>query len=62
ARPCWYLLYDSDPTTGCPNTYMNQRITALRPSTQPQAPAGTLLALTCLTCPASDPGCGVAGH
>ena len=61
ARPCWYLDYDLSPVTGCPNAPNGQRITALRP-TGTVAPAGTLLALTCLTCPASDPGCGVAGH
>jgi hypothetical protein len=61
ARPCWYLYYDSDPTTGCPNAYMNQRITVLPPSTESQAPAGTMLALTCLTCPASDQTCPALG-
>jgi hypothetical protein len=61
ARPCWYLYYTMDPVTGCPNAPNGQRITALRRAGT-QAPADTLLALTCLTCPASDPGCGVAGH
>jgi hypothetical protein len=57
ARPCWYLLYDNNSVTGCPSAYMNQRITALRPSTQPQAPAGTLLAMQCLTCANADQQC-----
>jgi len=61
ARPCWYLYYDADRTTGCPNAFMNQRITVLRPSTAPLAPPGTLLALTCLTCPASDQICPALG-
>ena len=61
ARPCWYLYYDADRTTGCPNAFTNQRITVLRPSTAPLAPPGTLLALTCLTCPASDQICPALG-
>jgi hypothetical protein len=59
ARPCWYLYYDPNTTTGCPNAYMNQRITALQPSTQPLPPAGTLLAMKCLTCANSDQTCPV---
>ena len=58
ARPCWYLYYDPNPTTGCPNTYMNQRITFLL-STGQIPPAGTSLHMTCLTCPASDPDCSI---
>ena len=61
ARPCWYLYYDADRTTGCPNAFMNQRITVLRPSTVPLTPPGTLLGLTCLTCPASDQICPALG-
>ena len=47
-RPCWYLYYDKS-ATGCPNSYNYQRITALRQNGQ-TAPAGTLLAMKCLTC------------
>jgi hypothetical protein len=56
ARPCWYLYYDTNPTTGCPDAYRNQRITVLRPLGQ-TAPPGTLLAMKCFTCPAADETC-----
>jgi hypothetical protein len=52
ARPCWYFSYDAT----CTNA---QKISALRP-TGVVAPAGTLLAMTCQTCPASNPGCVAA--
>jgi hypothetical protein len=55
ARPCWYLYYDAS-VAGCPDTYNNQRITVLRPSGQ-TAPPGTLLAMKCFTCPATDATC-----
>ena len=61
ARPCWYLYYDPDPNRGCPSGYMHQRVTVLRPRGT-NAPAGTVLDLKCLTCTASNPDCGVAGH
>jgi hypothetical protein len=56
ARPCWYLYYDPDPVSGCPDAYNHQRITALRPSGT-QAPAGTVLAMKCLTCARADQAC-----
>jgi hypothetical protein len=52
SRPCWYFSYD----TTCAN---GQKISALRP-TGTVAPAGTFLAMTCQTCPASNPGCVAA--
>ena len=58
ARPCWYLLYDKENVTGCPDAPNGQRISVLRP-TGTTAPAGTLLALSCLTCPTSNPGCSL---
>ena len=61
ARPCWYLYYDTDPVRGCADAPNGQRITVLRRNGQ-TAPAGTLLALSCMTCPASNPDCSVAGH
>ena len=60
ARPCWYLYYDTS-TAGCPDAPKGQRITVLRKSGE-TAPAGTLLSLSCMTCPASNPDCGGAGH
>ena len=48
-RPCWYLSYDHTPTTGCPQAYNGQRISALR-KTGTVAPPGTQLAVKCLTC------------
>ena len=56
ARPCWYLYSDPDPNKGCPDVYMNQRITVLRPQGT-NAPAGTVLDLKCLTCPRADGNC-----
>jgi hypothetical protein len=56
ARPCWYLYYDANPNKGCPDVYMNQRITVLRPQGT-SAPAGTVLDLKCLTCPSADGNC-----
>jgi hypothetical protein len=53
ARPCWYLVYDKDPVTGCPGAFKKQRITALRKG-DGAAPPGTLLDMKCLTC-ASPP-------
>ena len=55
-RDCWYLYYDPNPVTGCPNAYKNQRIAALR-KTGTQAPAGTLLSMKCLTCARADQTC-----
>ena len=52
SRPCWYFSYDAT----CTNA---QKISALRP-TGVVAPAGTLLTMTCQTCPASNPGCVAA--
>jgi hypothetical protein len=52
SRSCWYFSYDAT----CTNA---QKISALRP-TGVVAPAGTLLAMTCQTCPASNPGCVAA--
>jgi hypothetical protein len=49
SRPCWYFSYDTTCSTA-------QSISALR-KTGVGAPAGTFLAVTCLTCPASNPGC-----
>jgi hypothetical protein len=59
ARPCWYLSYDTDPVVGCPDAPKGQKISVVRP-TGTVAPAGAQLALTCLTCPASNPDCVVA--
>ena len=52
SRPCWYFSYDATCANG-------QKISALRP-TGTVAPAGTFLAMTCQTCPASNPGCVLA--
>jgi hypothetical protein len=49
-RPCWYLEYDADPDTGCPQAFMNQRLSVLRQGNG-NAPPGTLLGVQCLTCP-----------
>jgi len=59
ARPCWYLHYDMDPVAGCTDAPNGQRITVLHKSGQ-TAPEGTLLALSCLTCPSSNPDCTLA--
>jgi hypothetical protein len=48
ARPCWYLTYDKT-AAGCATAPDGQRILALRRSGT-VAPAGTLLAMKCLTC------------
>jgi len=56
-RPCWYLVYDMDPNTGCPDAVGHQRISTLR-NDNLTAPAGTLLGLSCRTCQSSsDPRC-----
>jgi hypothetical protein len=60
-RPCWYLSYDTASFTGCSGAPNGQKISALR-RTGTVAPAGSLLALTCLTCPASNPDCTAASH
>jgi hypothetical protein len=57
-RPCWYLSYDTDPITGCPDAPHAQKFSVLRP-TGTVAPAGTFVEMTCQTCPASNPGCTV---
>jgi hypothetical protein len=49
ARPCWYLVYDTNPNTGCTEAPLGQRITALRKG-DGATPPGTLLQLTCRTC------------
>jgi hypothetical protein len=49
-RPCWYLEYDADADTGCPQAFMNQRLSVLRQGNG-NAPPGTLLGVQCLTCP-----------
>jgi hypothetical protein len=54
-RPCWYLTYDKDPSTGCPNASNGQRLSVLRPA---GAPDGSILSLSCRTCSvADDPRC-----
>jgi hypothetical protein len=54
-QPCWYLVYDKDPNTGCPNAPQGQMIAVLRPTTPP---AGASLSLSCRTCSsADDPRC-----
>ena len=55
SRPCWYLSYDNS-ASGCASSYKGQRISALRPI-DTVAPPGTILALQCLTCSASEPKC-----
>jgi hypothetical protein len=56
-RPCWYLVYDKNPDTGCPNAPNGQRISALRVA-DGVAPVGTLLSLSCRTCTGlDDPAC-----
>jgi hypothetical protein len=60
-RDCWYLSYDDNKITGCPNAYLNQKISALRKSGT-VAPPGTMLAMKCLTCPDSTgASCKVCG-
>jgi hypothetical protein len=54
ARPCWFLFYDANPVTGCPNSPNGQAISALWPSGS-VAPPGTLLTAKCLTDVASEP-------
>jgi hypothetical protein len=56
ARPCWYLVYNTDPKTGCPNAPNGQTIAALRPNGV-KAPAGTSLVSQCLTCSRPDGNC-----
>ncbi len=48
-RPCWYLIYDGNKNSGCPDAFNNQKITALRPGNG-NAPPGTYLDMKCLTC------------
>lgn len=55
-RPCWYLLYDPDPLTGCPMAFRGQTISVLRQAGH-VAPPGSRLAMTCWTCPDQDPLC-----
>jgi hypothetical protein len=55
-RPCWFLYYDPDPTTGCPNAFNGQRITVLFKTGQ-MAPPDSLLTIQCLTRPDSVPEC-----
>jgi hypothetical protein len=56
SRPCWYLSYDKNSVTGCPNSFNGQRISALRKTGQ-IAPAGTYLGMQCLTCARADQTC-----
>jgi hypothetical protein len=57
ARPCWYLLYDTNQETGCPNAPYGQRISALRPG-DGIAPVNTLLSMSCHVCDdLLDPRC-----
>jgi hypothetical protein len=56
SRPCWYLSYDTNSVTGCPNSFKGQRITALRKTGQ-IAPPGTYLGMQCLTCARADQAC-----
>jgi hypothetical protein len=60
ARPCWYLNYDKTQA-GCPTAPNGQRILALR-KTGTVAPAGTLLAMKCLTCARTDGNCPALGQ
>jgi len=64
SRPCWYLIYDNNANTGCPTAYKHQKIAALRKG-DANAPAGTLLAMQCLTCARVDangqPDCPAVG-
>ena len=55
SRPCWYLSYDHGQA-GCSTAPMGQRISALRP-TGTVAPAGTVLAMKCLTCAKDNQQC-----
>ena len=55
-RPCWYLYYDPNPMTGCPNAFNGQRITVLFKTGQ-MAPPDSLLTIQCLTRPDSVPEC-----
>jgi hypothetical protein len=60
SRPCWYLAYDLNPITGCPNVFKGQRISVLRKTGQ-VAPPGTFLGMQCLTCPKADGDCSALG-
>jgi hypothetical protein len=53
SRPCWYLSYDKDPDTGCPETLYGQKFGVLRKG-DGSPPPGTLLHMTCLTCATPD--------
>ena len=55
-RPCWYLYYDPNPMTGCPNAFNGQRITVLFKTGQVASP-DSLLTMRCLTRPDSVPEC-----
>jgi len=57
-RPCWYLSYDTDPMSGCPDAPNGQKISTLRKASDTSPTPGTLLAMTCQVCLDSDPGCG----
>jgi hypothetical protein len=59
-RPCWYLYYDTG-ATGCQGAYLGQRIAVLQRA-MTTAPAGTVLAMTCLTCPAPGHECPAQGN
>ena len=59
-RPCWYLSYDHSDM-GCPTAPNGQRISALRKSGT-VAPPGSILSMTCWTCPTSDPTCAITSH
>jgi hypothetical protein len=56
-RPCWYLSYDLDSVTGCPNSFQGQKISVLAQTGETAAP-GTMFGLSCLICQtAGDPRC-----
>jgi hypothetical protein len=56
--PCWYVSYDHS-AAGCPAVSNGQRVSALRRAGTVALP-GAILAVTCLTCSASNPECNVA--
>jgi hypothetical protein len=60
SRPCWYLSYDNS-ASGCATAYNGQRISVLWP-TGTVPPAGSILAINCLTCATYDPACATAGQ
>jgi len=49
-RPCWYLVDNLDPVTGCPNSFKGQEISVLRQAGH-VAPPTSRLTTTCWTSP-----------